>query len=70
MFHGCLAHASPGNISPYDRTICYVTYCSVENHITRFKRPEWIAHRDFTAIEPLADDCLAELVPAHEHAAE
>ena len=30
MFHGCLAHASPGNISPYDRTICYVTYCAVE----------------------------------------
>jgi ectoine hydroxylase len=69
MFHGCLAHASPGNISPYDRTICYVTYCSVENHITRFKRPEWIAHRDFTPIEPLADDCLADLI-AREHAAE
>ena len=28
-----------------------------------FKRAEWIAHRDFTPIEPLADDCLAELVP-------
>jgi ectoine hydroxylase len=41
----------------------------VANHITRFKRPEWIAHRDFTPIEPLADDCLAELT-AREHAAE
>ncbi|HEX6143214.1 MAG TPA: phytanoyl-CoA dioxygenase family protein [Geminicoccaceae bacterium] len=70
MFHGCLAHASPGNISPYDRTISYVTFCAVENHITRFKRPEWIAHRDFTPIEPMADDCLAELVAAHRQAAE
>ena len=70
MFHGCLAHASPGNISPYDRTISYVTFCSVENHITRFNRPEWIAHRDFTPIEPMADDCLAELVAAHRQAAE
>ena len=34
------------------------------NHIRQFKRPEWIAHRDFTPIEPLADDCLAELVAA------
>jgi ectoine hydroxylase len=69
IVHGRLAPASPGNNSPYDRTICYVTFCSVENHITRFKRPEWIAHRDFTPIAPLADDCLAELL-AREHAAE
>jgi ectoine hydroxylase len=30
----------------------------VDNHIRRFKRPEWIAHRDFSAIEALPDDCL------------
>jgi ectoine hydroxylase len=34
----------------------------VTNHIRQFKRPEWIAHRDFTPIEPLADDCLMELI--------
>ena len=28
------------------------------NHIRRFKRPEYIAHRDFTPIECLPDDCL------------
>jgi ectoine hydroxylase len=30
----------------------------VSNHIRRFKRPEYIAHRDFTAIATLPDDCL------------
>lgn len=64
MFHCNLVHASPGNVSPYDRSIVYVSLCEVGNHIRRFKRPEWIAHRDFTPIEPLADDCLAELVNA------
>ena len=36
----------------------YISLCRVDNHIRRFKRPEWIAHRDFTPIECLADDCL------------
>jgi len=30
----------------------------VSNHIRRFKRPEYIAHRDFTPIACLPDDCL------------
>ena len=61
MFHGNLVHASPGNISPWDRTIAYVSLCHVDNHIRRFKRPEWIAHRDFTPIQCLDDACLLEL---------
>ena len=61
MFHGNLVHASPPNISPWHRTIVYLSLCEVNNHIRRFKRPEWIAHRDFTAIEPLDDDCLLSL---------
>lgn len=60
VFHSNLVHASPGNISPYDRTINYLSLCHVDNHIRRYKRAEWIAHRDFTAIVPLADDCLLE----------
>ena len=64
MFSGNLVHASPANISPFNRTIVYLSLCAVSNHIRRFKRAEWIAHRDFTPIEPLADDCLAELVAA------
>ena len=66
MFHGCLVHASPPNISPWGRIITYVSLCRTDNHIRRFKRPEWIAHRDFKAIECLDDDCLLEL--AHEAA--
>jgi ectoine hydroxylase len=58
MFHGNLVHASPPNITPYPRKIVYLTLCAVSNHITRFTRPEWVAHRDFTAIEPVADDAL------------
>jgi ectoine hydroxylase len=58
MFHCNLVHCSPANISPWDRTIVYLSLCHVDNHIRRFKRPEWIAHRDFTAIEALPDDCL------------
>ena len=58
MFHGCLVHGSPPNMSPWDRVIVYLSLCAVSNHITRFKRPDWIAHRDFTPISMLSDDCL------------
>ncbi|HSR72641.1 MAG TPA: phytanoyl-CoA dioxygenase family protein [Kiloniellales bacterium] len=61
LFHGNLVHASPPNISPWGRVIVYVSCCRTDNHIRRFKRPEWIAHRDFTAIECLSDDCLLAL---------
>jgi ectoine hydroxylase len=61
VFHGCLVHGSPSNLSPWNRTICYITACHVDNHIRAFKRPEWIAHRDFTPIEPLSEDCLLQL---------
>jgi L-proline 4-hydroxylase len=64
MFHGCLVHASPPNISPFGRVIVYLSLCRVDNHIRQFKRAEWIAHRDFTPIEVLADDCLTELAAA------
>jgi len=58
MFHSNLVHGSPGNMSPFSRTIVYISACHVDNHIRQFNRPEWIAHRDFTAIECLPDDCL------------
>jgi len=61
MFHSNIVHASPPNISPFNRTIVYLSLCAVSNHIRRFQRKPWIAHRDFTPIEALADDCLAEL---------
>jgi ectoine hydroxylase len=70
MFHGNIVHASPPNITPYPRKIVYLTLCAVSNHITKFSRPEWIAHRDFTPIEPVADDALREYARAHRVAAE
>ena len=58
LFHGCLVHASTSNLSPWNRVSVYLRLCAVSNHIRRFKRPGYIAHRDFTPIECLPDDCL------------
>ena len=58
MFHGNLAHASPPNITPYPRKIVYLTLCAVSNHITKFNRPEFIAHRNFAPIEACADNAV------------
>lgn len=69
LFHSNLVHASPPNISPWQRTIVYLSLCEVSNHIRRFKRPAWIAHRDFTPIEPLGEDCLLALAREQNQAA-
>ena len=61
LFHSNLVHGSPSNMSPFDRTIVYLSLCHVDNHIRQFKRPDWIAHRDFSPIEALDDDCLRDL---------
>jgi ectoine hydroxylase len=58
VFHSCLVHASGSNLTPWDRWIVYLSLCAASNHIRRFKRPGYIAHRDFAPIQPLADDCL------------
>jgi ectoine hydroxylase len=58
FFHSCLVHASTANLSPWNRVSVYLSLCAVSNHIRRFKRPAYIAHRDFTPIECLPDDCL------------
>jgi len=58
LFHGCLVHASSSNLSPWNRVSVYLSLCAVSNHIRRFKRPGYIAHRDFAPIQCLPDDCL------------
>jgi ectoine hydroxylase len=63
LFHGCLVHASTSNLSPWNRVAVYLSLCAVSNHIRRFKRPEYIAHRDFTPIACLPDDCLLKAYP-------
>jgi ectoine hydroxylase len=64
MFYSTMVHASSPNMSPWGRSIVYLSLCHVDNHIRQFKRPKWIAHRDFAPIEPLPDECLRELAPA------
>jgi ectoine hydroxylase len=63
LFHSCLVHASASNLSPWNRVSVYLSLCAVSNHIQRHKRPEYIAHRDFTPIECLPDDCLSKPYP-------
>lgn len=63
MFHSCLVHASSSNLSPWHRVSVYLSLCAVSNHIRRHKRVEYIAHRDFTPIACLPDDCLLEAYP-------
>src|SRR5262245_38887468 len=69
MFHGNLVHASPPNITPYPRKIVYLTLCAVSNHITKFTREEWIAHRDFAPISACEDDALLKLAQRLQQAA-
>ena len=70
MFHGNLVHGSAGNITPYPRKIVYLTLNAVSNYIRNPTRPEYIAHRDFTPIETVADDALVRLARAPRQAAE
>ena len=63
LFHSCLVHASSANLSPFNRVAVYLSLCAISNHIRRHKRPEYIAHRDFTPIACLPDDCLTKAYP-------
>lgn len=58
IFLDCLLHASPGNISPWDRPIFSLILNPVSNALTRYHRPEYKHHRDLTPVTALADDCL------------
>jgi ectoine hydroxylase len=58
LFHGNLVHASGSNLTPWSRWIVYLSLNRCDNAIRRFKRPTWIANRDFTPIDMLPDDCL------------
>jgi len=70
MFHGNLVHASGSNLTPWSRWILYLSLNRCDNAIRRFKRPTWIANRDFTAIDMLPDDCLRQCARTRRSAAE
>jgi ectoine hydroxylase len=70
IFHGNLVHASGSNLTPWSRWIVYLSLNRCDNAIRRFKRPTWIANRDFTPIEVAPDDCLVQYGRTHRTAAE
>ncbi len=59
IFGDCLVHASPPNLSPWDRRIFSLIVNPIANAYTKTGRPDYKHHRDLTPIAPLADDCLA-----------
>ncbi len=58
IFGDCMVHASPPNLSPWDRRIFSLILNPVSNALTRYDRPDYKHHRDLTPVVPLADDCL------------
>lgn len=58
LFDPQLVHGSGANMSPIDRRIILITYNSVENipDAVANPRPEFLAARDFTPLEPLEGD--------------
>ncbi len=52
------AGASPGNLSPWNRNIVYLSLNRCDNAIRRFGRPPSIAHRDLTPLVALGEDAL------------
>ncbi|MGB3694748.1 MAG: phytanoyl-CoA dioxygenase family protein [Spirulinaceae cyanobacterium] len=62
LFHCNLFHASAGNLSPWNRFSTFITYNSLENKLEENEnpRPEFIASRDFTAVQTLSEQALVE----------
>lgn len=62
LVHCNVLHGSANNVSPWRRAIMYLIYNAVSNACTGTERAWYHNSRDFTPIEPLADDSLLELV--------
>ncbi|HTE25190.1 phytanoyl-CoA dioxygenase family protein [Flavitalea sp.] len=63
FFHGNIFHASPSNVSPWNRDTFLVTYNSTDNKLKDIEnpRPTFIANRDFTPIKTIDDSSLLDL---------
>ena len=53
-----VVHGSTVNITPRRRTILYINVCTTDNRGETFQRPEYLAARDFSPLQPLPPDCL------------
>ena len=64
LFHPNVVHGSVANISPFPRVMALVTYCAMDNVIVpgavAEARPDFLAPRSATAVEPIALDSLCE----------
>lgn len=58
IFGDTMVHASPSNISPWDRSIFSIILNPISNALTSHARPDHNHHRDLTPVVSLADDCL------------
>lgn len=60
FFDANLVHASPNNLSPFDRAVAFLTYNSVENVPPPVEkpRPDFLVDRQTAPIVPLGDDAL------------
>ena len=58
IFGDLMVHGSPSNMSPWDRSIYSLILNPVTNAQTKFSRPDYKHHKDFTTGTPLSDDCL------------
>ena len=68
IFGDCLIHASPNNISPWDRSIFSLIVNPVANALTRDQRPDYKHHRDLSPLTLLADDCLLDRALGNQEA--
>ena len=58
FFHGCMAHASGPNTSPWPRDNVYSSLNRVDNGIRNHGRSEFYANHTIEELVPLPDDCL------------
>lgn len=60
FFDANIVHASPSNLSPFDRAVAFITYNSVENIPAPVEkpRPDFLVDRQVAPIVPLGDDAL------------
>jgi L-proline 4-hydroxylase len=60
FFDSNAVHASPSNISPFDRVVVIVTFNSVENIPTKVenRRPDFLVSRNYEPVSPVGDDAL------------
>lgn len=60
FFHSNLVHASPNNISPFNRVIAFATYNSISNIplSAGYRRPDFLCSRDYGPLITVSDSAL------------